>query len=98
MQLQGALAPLSGTNVLVWNYDDHLYTLHYRHRPRPWAEVPGHLQFNQNEGSLFRQGLVSTQDPRCRRHRRCYHQIGCTFPHVPLFGPLLWNNERLGLI
>jgi len=40
MQLQGALAPLSGTNVLVWDHDDHLYTLHYRHRPRLWDDVP----------------------------------------------------------
>ncbi len=61
MQLQGALAPLCGTNVLVWDYGDHLYTLHYRHRPRPWADVPGHPHYHQNEGSLFRQGLVATQ-------------------------------------
>ena len=78
MQLQGALVSLCGTNVLVWDYDDHLYTLHYRHRPRPWADVPGRPHFDQKEGSLFRQGLVATQDPSRRGHHCFYHQIRCT--------------------
>ncbi len=79
MQLQGALAPLCGTNVLVWGYGDHLYTLHYRHRPRPWADVPAHPHVNQSDGSLFRQGLVATQVLRCHCHHFLYHQIRCTF-------------------
>jgi hypothetical protein len=79
MQLQGALAPLSGTNVLVWDYDDHLYTLHYRHRPRPRTDVPVHPHVNQRPGSLFRQGLVGTQGPARRGHHCVYHRIRCTF-------------------
>ncbi len=79
MQLQGTLAPLCGTNVLVWDYGDHLCTLHYRHRPRLWAGVPGHPHHNQKDGPFLRQGLVSTQDPHCPGHHCCYQQIERTF-------------------
>jgi len=92
MQLQGALAPLCGTNVLVWDYGDHLYPLHYRHRPRPWAGVPGHPHYDQNEGSLFRQGLVATQVLRSQCHHDRYHRIECMFfPFLHLvhrYGPV----------
>jgi len=79
MQLQGALAPLCGTNVLVWDNGDHFYTLHYRHRPRPTADAPEHRHQPQIEGSLDRQASVATQDPSRRGHHCFYHQIRCTF-------------------
>jgi len=33
---------LSRTHVLVWDHNDHLYTLHCCHRPRPRGDIPGH--------------------------------------------------------
>jgi len=39
-QLQGALVRFSWIHVLVWDHDDHLYTLHYLYGLRPRADVP----------------------------------------------------------
>ena len=97
MQLQGSLIPLSGTHVLVCDHDDHFYTLHYRHRPRPRADVPRHPHRDQKDGPLFRQGLVATQDPRRRRHHLRYHQIECTFPPFLYLVPYCGITRNLAL-
>ncbi len=46
LQLQGALVSFSWIHVLVWDHDDHLYTLHYRYCPRLRADVPRYLHHN----------------------------------------------------
>jgi hypothetical protein len=79
LQLQGALVSFSWIHVLVWDHDDHLYTLHYLYCPQLRAGVPRYPQHNSNGRTLFRQGLVAIQDIRCRHHDQCYHQIRCTF-------------------
>ncbi len=87
LQLQGVPVPLSGTHVLVWNHDDHLFARHHHNRRRHPPDVSAHPHYNQIDRPHLRHRLVATQAQRRRRHPRHYHQIECTFFFLSIWFP-----------
>ena len=101
LQFQGARVPLSRKHVLVWNHNDHLYTLHTTVIVLGPAVIFQAIAITNKyidpsfDGvwSQFKFGVVFLVILVITR-------LNARFPPslVPLSGPLLWNNEKLGLI